>query len=133
MNVNWKETYHRKNWVPNYTHFFKTKSHTFCQQFFCWHISILCFLQVLYHKINHRFNIKDFFCSTNYKMTEVKQHKILTNSTINFWYANIYSQPLTQCQSILVMVLLCILALIWIYSRMFVLKKIKIYKNEILS
>ena len=37
---------------------------------------ILCFLQVLYPIINHRFNIKYYFCFINYKMVVVKYTQV---------------------------------------------------------
>ena len=95
----------------NYTPCLKTKSHSFCQKLFYLRSSILCFLQVLYPIINHRFNIKDSFCSINYKLRKVKQHRYLQIPQLIFDMPTYTHNPyLIQCQSILRMALLCMLA-----------------------
>jgi hypothetical protein len=89
----------------NHTHMFKIKYHALFQKFLCWLSSILCFLQVLYPIINHRFNIKYYFCFINYKMIEVKQHRLyLQIPQLIFDMPTYTHNPyLTQCQSITTM------------------------------
>ena len=69
-----------------------------------------CFLQFVFPVTNHRYKINGFCCSINYKMREVKQHRYLQIQQLIFdtqpYTHNLY---LTQCQSILMMVHLCIL------------------------
>ena len=121
---------HSKNWVMNYTHSFKTKSHAFCQQLFCWRSFVLCFLQFLYPIINLRFNINEFFCSMNYKLREVKQYRYLQIPQLIFDMPIYTHNPyLTQTQSILPMGLLCMLAHVWRHSRVVVVKQLNIYKK----
>ena len=119
MNVNWESTYlYRNNLFMNYTHYFETKSHVFYQQVFCRLHSIFCFLQVLCPITNHRFNIKDFCCSTNYKMRKVKQYIYLQNPQLVFDTPTYTRNPcLIQFQSILLIVPLCMLTLVWIHPR----------------
>ena len=94
----------------NVTHSFKTMSHAIYQQLLCWLHSILCFVQVLYAVINHRFNIYDFCCSINCKMREVKHHRYLQNPQLIFDMPTYTHNPyLTQCQLILLMARLCML------------------------
>ena len=54
---------------------------------------------------------------------------MLTNSTINYDMPTYTDNPyLSQCQSIPLMVLLCMLAPVWRLSMTVVVKKLKIYK-----
>ena len=67
-------------------------------------------------------------------MREAKQHRYLQIPQLIFDMPTYTHNPyVTQCQSILLMALLCMLALVWRHSRMVVVKQLKIYKNEILS
>ena len=124
--------YHRNNWVLNDTHSFKTKSHAFSQQLFYWLHFVIYFLHVSYPITNNRFTIKYFCCSINYKMREVKKYRYLQIPQLIFGMPTYTHNPyLTQCQSILLMTLLCMLTPIWRPKDDLYKKKLKYkYHNQ---